>query len=179
MGIGALGDRSCHHLCSCFCLPLCCPSLPDIGHFAVQLAKLKGARVIGVASGGNAAFLRELGVDEFINYTTTPVEQVVHDVDLVFDTVGGKRGDHLLSALKRGGRLIPVNIGYYSVEHAAAAGVIIGTSHQRRLFSCGEQLTEIGSLIDAGRLRVTVEQVFPLSEARKAHEFAESHHLRG
>jgi NADPH:quinone reductase-like Zn-dependent oxidoreductase len=150
-----------------------------VGHFAVQLAKLKGARVIGVASRRNARFLRELGVDEFIDYTTTSVEQAIHDVDLVFDTVGGEQGDRLISILKRGGRLIPINIGNYSVEHAAEASVIMGTSHQRRLFSSGEQLAEIGRLIDAGRLRVVVEKIFPLSEARKAHEFVESHHLRG
>ncbi|MBO0791964.1 MAG: NADP-dependent oxidoreductase [Ktedonobacteraceae bacterium] len=150
-----------------------------VGHFAVQLAKLKGARVIGVASGRNAAFLRDMGVDEFVDYTTTPVEQTVHDVDLVFDTVGGEQGDRLLSVLRRGGRLIPINIGNYSDVHIAEAGVIRGTSHQRRLYPSGEQLTEIGKLIDAGNLRVFVEKVFPLSEARKAHEFVESHHLRG
>jgi NADPH:quinone reductase-like Zn-dependent oxidoreductase len=118
-----------------------------VGHFAVQVAKIKGARVIGVASGRNEDFLRELGVDAFIDYTTTPVEQVGRVVDLVYDTVGGENGNRLLSVLKRDGRLIPINIGNYSTEHAAQIGVTIGTHHPQ-LHSDGAQLVEIGGLID-------------------------------
>lgn len=150
-----------------------------VGHVAVQLAKFKGARVIGVASGSHMAFLRELGVDECIDYTVTPIEQMAHDVDVVFDTVGGQHGDRLLGVLKRGGRLIPINVGHYSAKHAAEAGVILGTSHQQRLHSDTTQLDEIGSLIATGRLRVAIDTVFPLSEARKAHERGEAGHLRG
>ncbi len=149
-----------------------------VGHFAVQLAKLKGARVIGVASGRNAEFLRDLGADQFIDYTTTPVEQVAHDVDLVYDTVGGPSQDRLLNVLKRGGRLIPVNLGNYSAEHAAKVGVTVGSSHPR-LHSDRAQLVEIASLIESGRVRVVVETVLPLSEARKAHELVERQHVRG
>jgi len=60
-----------------------------VGSFAVQLAKWKGAHVIGTASGRNQAFLRELGVDEPIDYEKTRFEDVVHDVDMVLDTLGG------------------------------------------------------------------------------------------
>ncbi len=149
-----------------------------VGHIAVQLAKLKGAQVIAVASGRNADFLRDLSVDEFIDYTTTPVETVVQDVDLVVDMVGGKQGDRLTSVLRRGGRLIPINIGH-SPERAAEAGVILGTSHRQRLHSDEAQLAEIGRLVEAGHLRVVVEKVFPLAQARQAHEYVEHHHLRG
>ncbi|GHO78025.1 hypothetical protein KSD_57960 [Ktedonobacter sp. SOSP1-85] len=79
-----------------------------VGHFAVQFAKMRGARVIGVASGRNAAFLRELGVDQFIDYTTTQVAHTAQNVDLVFDAVGGKHGNHLLQVLKPGGSLVPI-----------------------------------------------------------------------
>ena len=149
-----------------------------VGHFAVQLAKLKGARVIGVAAGRHAAFLRELGVDEFIDYTVAPVEQIVHAIDVVFDTVGGEN-NRLLSVLKRGGRFIPINIGNYSAERAFEAGITIGTGHQQALQSSGAQLAEIGTLIDAGQIRVVIDTVVPLAEARKAHERGEAGHIRG
>jgi len=149
-----------------------------VGHFAVQLAKVKGARVIGTASGGHAAFLRELGVDEFIDYTVAPVEQVVHDIDVVFDTVGGEN-NRLLSVLKRGGRFVPVNIGNYSAERASEAGITIGTSHHQALQSSGVQLAEIGKLIDTGQVHVAIDTVVPLAEAHKAHERGEAGHIRG
>jgi len=149
-----------------------------VGHFAVQLAKVKGARVIGTASGGHAAFLRELGVDEFIDYIVAPVEQVVHDIDVVFDTVGGEN-NRLLSVLKRGGRFVPVNIGNYSAERASEAGITIGTSHHQALQSSGVQLAEIGKLIDTGQVHVAIDTVVPLAEAHKAHERGEAGHIRG
>lgn len=148
-----------------------------VGHFAVQLAKLKGAQVIGVAAGRHAAFLRELGVDAFVDYTVTPVEQAAHDVDVVFDTVGGE-SDHLLAVLKRGGRFIPINVGHYSLERASDAGIMVGTGHQS-LQSSGEQLAELARLVDAGRLRVVIDTVVPLAEAHAAHERGEAGHIRG
>lgn len=149
-----------------------------VGHFAVQVAKLKGARVIGVASGRHAAFVRELGADDFLDYTITPVEQVAHDVDVVFDTVGGDN-QHLLSVLKRGGRFVPINLGTYSAERASEAGITIGTSHHQPLQSNGPHLAEMGNLIDAGHLRVAIDTVVPLAEAHKAHERGEAGHIRG
>ncbi len=79
-----------------------------VGHFAVQLAKWKGARVIAVASGKNEAFLHDLGADEFIDYTKTTPEDVVRDVDLVVDAVGGATTGRFLRTLKRGGALFPI-----------------------------------------------------------------------
>lgn len=148
-----------------------------VGHFAVQLAKLKGAHVIGVASRTHAEFLLQLGVDTFIDYTAGPI-QVTHAVDIVFDTVGGEN-THLLSLIKRGGRLIPITISYTSPEQATAAGVTLGTSHGQRLYSSGPQLAEIANLIDAGQLRVAIDTVVPLPEAYKAHQRAEAGHVQG
>jgi NADPH:quinone reductase-like Zn-dependent oxidoreductase len=147
-----------------------------VGHLAVQLAKARGARVIGVASGRHETFLRKIGVDQFIDYTTTPLEQVVHDVDLVLDAVGARDGDRLLSVLKRGGRLVPVFLGQYSAARAAAASITISLCLMR---TDATQLIEIGELIDAGRVQVAVEMVVPLREARKAHERGEGQHQRG
>src|SRR5262249_18145560 len=101
-----------------------------------------------------------------------------HDIDLVYDTVGGPGQDRLLSVLKRGGRLIPVNLGNYSAEHAAEMGVTVGSSHPQARADRA-QLVEIASLVESGRVRIVIETVLPLSEARKAHELVESQHVRG
>lgn len=79
-----------------------------VGHFAVQLAKWKGAHVIAVASGKHESFLRGLGADEFIDYTKNAPEDVAHDVDLVLDTLGGSDTGRFLRTLKPGGALFPV-----------------------------------------------------------------------
>jgi len=150
-----------------------------VGHFAVQMAKLKGARVIGVASGRHADFLYDLGIDEFIDYTASPVEETVHNVDVVFDCVGGEEGDRLIDVLKPGGRLIPINIGHYSSEHAASKSVILGTKHHQPLRSNGAQLSEIGHLIDSNSIRVAIDSVFPLADASKAHVRGEAGHIQG
>lgn len=147
-----------------------------LGHFAVQIAKNAGTRVIGVASGRHEAFLSELGVDEFIDYTAISPEKVAHDVDLVIDTVGGENADCLLEVLKPGGVLLSLSLGGYSAERTASASVTI---QRMQVHSDGAQLAQIGSLIDAGRLRVAIDTIVPLSEARKAHERGERGHLRG
>ncbi|GHO56808.1 NADP-dependent oxidoreductase [Ktedonobacter robiniae] len=147
-----------------------------VGHFAVQLAKVRGARVIGVASGRHADFLRDLGVDQFIDYTTTPVEQAARDVDLLIDMVGGANSDRLLATLRRGGTLIPVNFNYYTPERVAEAGALV--KGKRVQVNVG-QLAEIARLVGEGRVCVAFETILPLAEARKAHEIAEAGHVRG
>jgi NADPH:quinone reductase-like Zn-dependent oxidoreductase len=148
-----------------------------VGHFAVQFAKMKGARVIGVASGRNAVFLHELGVDQFIDYTTTRVEKAAQNVDLVFDTVGGEHGNRLLDVLKRGGTLVPIFWGEYSAEQAAAASVTIHDIAWVQPNAA--QLDEIGRLIGMGQVHITIDTVLPLAEASRAHELIESGQIRG
>jgi NADPH:quinone reductase-like Zn-dependent oxidoreductase len=147
-----------------------------VGHFTVQLAKARGARVIGVASGCHEVFLRELGVDHSIDYTTTAVEKAAQDVDLVIDVIGGENEDRLLDVLKHGGKMVQVFGGNYSAEHAAAVGVTVKGMQVR---SNGEQLGEIGELIDSGRVRIAIDTVVPLAEAYKAHERGAKYPLRG
>ena len=77
-----------------------------VGSMAVQLAKSKGAFVIGTASGKNEQFVRNLGADEYVDYTTTKFEEVVKDVDVVFDTVGGNTLERAFQTLKKGGFLV-------------------------------------------------------------------------
>ncbi|WP_347402868.1 NADP-dependent oxidoreductase [Protofrankia symbiont of Coriaria ruscifolia] len=147
-----------------------------VGHFVAQLAKTRDARIIGVASGRHETFLRKLGVDQFIDYTTTAAEQVVRDVDLVVDTVGGPRGHRFLPVLKRGGTISPVFFGEYHRERAAELGITV-TSGQ--VHSDGAQMAELARLIDTGRVQVGIDSVFPLADAGKAHERAEQGHIQG
>ena len=100
-----------------------------VGHVAVQLAKLRGATVIGTAS-DNIDFLRELEVDQAINYATTRFEDVVSDVDVVLDTVGGDTQERSWSVLKPGGILVS-SVQPPSEEEAQAHGV-----RQHFIFAC-------------------------------------------
>jgi NADPH:quinone reductase-like Zn-dependent oxidoreductase len=147
-----------------------------VGHLAVQLAKWKGAHVIAVASGKHESFLRELGADEFIDYTKSPPEDIAHDVDLVLDTLGGPTTGRFLRTLKRGGALFPVFIGFSDAEEAAKLGVTVSMTQVR---SNGPQLVELGRLLDAGTVRVAIDSTFPLANARKAHERAARGHIQG
>ena len=146
-----------------------------VGTFAVQLARWRGAHVIGTASARNAAFLRDLGADEVINYTSTRFEDKVRDVDLVLDAVGGETLDRSWGVVKRGGVLVTV-AGPMHPEKAAAHGV-------RGVFFIVEpnssQLTQIAQLIDAGSIRSIVEAVLPLARAREMYEQGLRGHTRG
>lgn len=146
-----------------------------VGHLAVQLAKWKGARVIGTASPRNADFLRELGVDEVVDYTAAPFEDVVHDVDVVLDCVGGDVSERSVKVLKSGGFLSWITSGL-SQERIAELGIRAGGI---LVHIDSEQLAEIARLIDAGTIKPYVEQVFPLAEASKAHEAIETGRTRG
>ena len=148
-----------------------------VGHFAVQLAKWKGARIIAVASARHEAFVRDLGADEFIDYTKTAPEDVVHGVDLVIDAVGGPATGRFLRTLKRGGALFPIfPLGFSGGEEAGKLGVTVSATQVR---SSGAQLAELGSLLDAGTVRVAVDSTFALADARKAHERAAHGHIQG
>jgi NADPH:quinone reductase-like Zn-dependent oxidoreductase len=146
-----------------------------VGSFAVQLAKWKGAYVIGTASTRNQAFLRQLGVDEPIDYEKTEFEDVVHDVDVVFDAIGGDTQKRSWKTLNRGGILVSI-VGLPSEDEAANHGV-------RSAFVSAQGgsslLAELATLVDSGKIRPMVETVMPLSEARHAHELNETGHARG
>lgn len=147
-----------------------------VGHLALQLAKWKGAHVTAVASSAHEAFLRELGADRFIDYTKHRPEDLVRDLDLVLDTVGGPVGGRFLRTLKRGGSLFPVFPADVAEEEAAKLGVTVSTAQVR---SSGPQLAELGLLLDKGTVRVAIDGTFALSDARAAHERAARGHIQG
>jgi NADPH:quinone reductase-like Zn-dependent oxidoreductase len=148
-----------------------------VGNFAVQLAKWKGAYVIAVASGRHEALLKDLGADEFIDYTKTAAEDVVKDLDLVVDTVGGASTERFLRTIKRGGALFPVfPLGFTGADKAAEMGITVSTTQVR---SSGAQLTAIAPLLNDGSIRVIIDSTFPLADARGAHERAATGNIQG
>ncbi len=146
-----------------------------VGSMAVQLAKAKGAFVIGTASGKNEKFIRDLGADEFVDYTRQPFEEVVKDVDVVFDTVGGDTLERTFQTLKKGGFLATA-VEFPSEEKAQEFSV---KTAQVRCKPNAEQLNAIGKLVDEGRLKVHVSTVLPLAEVKKAHQLSQSGRTRG
>lgn len=147
-----------------------------VGHVAVQLAKQHGATVLGTASDNNLQFLREIGVDEAISYPSRPFEEVVQNVDVVLDNVGGDTLARSWSVLKPGGVLVSV-VEAPSEDMAATYGV-------RQQFvgafpPAGSILGEIASLVDKGLIKPTVSSVATLSDIQKAHISVESRHTRG
>ena len=146
-----------------------------VGTFAVQLAKWKGAHVIGTASKRNIEFVQELGADEIIDYERTRFEDVVREADVVFDTMGGDTQERSWQVLKKGGILVSI-VAPPSAEAAAAHGV-----RQAFVFVLpnAAQLTRIAELVDSGTVKIIVETVMPLSEARRAQELSQAGHTRG
>ena len=146
-----------------------------VGTYAVQLAHWTGAQVVATVSTPNVEFVRELGADQVIDYATTHFEEVAHDVDVVFDLVGGETLTRSWRVLRDGGVLVSavsptptpppprpeLRFKYFIVEPN------------------GEQLRKIGELIDSGQVRPIVDHVFPLSEARRAYKAGRDGHPRG
>jgi NADPH:quinone reductase-like Zn-dependent oxidoreductase len=149
----------------------------SVGIFAVQLAKWKGAKVIGTASGHNLEFVKDLGADEVIDYKTTKFEDVVSNVDIVLDAVGGETRERSWGVLKPGGILVSlISSSPPSQETAAQMGVrAVGMMMQPQT----THLTEISALLDSGKVKTVVGKVLPLSEARQAHELSQSGSIRG
>ena len=147
-----------------------------VGSLAVQLAKARGAYVIGTASTPNQGFIKELGVDEAVDYTAGPFEDKVHGVDIVFDTVGGDTQTRSFQILKPGGFLVSV-VQPPSAEAAAAHGVrvaLVGAYPP-----VAPVLNEISALIAAGKLKPVVSAVLHLSEAQRGQDLIASRRTRG
>jgi len=116
--------------------------------------------------------LRDLATDEFINYKTVAPEDVLRDMDLVIDAVGGPTTDRFLKTLKRGGALFPIfPLAFSGAEEAKKRGVTVSTTQVR---SNGAQLAEVARLLDHGTIRLVIDSTYPLADARRAHERAEA-----
>lgn len=146
-----------------------------VGHFAVQFAKIKGAKVIATASARNHDFLRDLGADEVIDYRTQRFEDLAKDVDVVLAAVGGDTLERSYGVLKEGGILVSI-VGTPSPAKLKEHGVH-GASFL--VEPSPEQLDRIAALIDEGKVKIEVAEVLPLAEAARAHELSETGHTRG
>jgi NADPH:quinone reductase-like Zn-dependent oxidoreductase len=146
-----------------------------VGSFAVQIAKARGAKVIATASTTNQEFLKQLGADQAIDYTTTKFEDVVKDVDVVLVAVRGDTLARSYGVVKKGGILVSIT-GQPDPAELEKHG-IRGTSLMAH--PDARVLEELATLIDAKKITPEVSQVFPLTDAAKAHEQIASQHTRG
>ena len=149
-----------------------------VGHLAVQIAKARGAYVIGTASARNHELLRGLGADELIDYTETDFATAATDVDVVLNTIGG--GDYparSLSTLRPGGML--VSLLPFPPEVAEQADRLGVRAELMLVEHDHAGMTAIADLVTEGKLRPVIAGVFPLADAAKAHELGETRHVAG
>ncbi|MFF3634446.1 NADP-dependent oxidoreductase [Streptomyces sp. NPDC002250] len=139
-----------------------------VGHFAVQIAKARGAYVIGTAAAGKHDLVRSLGADEVIDYRAVRFEDAVSDVDVVLDGLGGETAERSVKVLRAGGRLITL---------PGPDGVPATHDGVRAVWMLVEPdplgLREIAALVERGALKPVVDTVLPLADAAKAHEIGE------
>ena len=145
-----------------------------VGTYAVQLAKWKGAHVIGTSSAGNTEFVRSLGAEQTIDYNATPFEDVVHDVDVVIDTLGGQVMERSWQVLKPNGILVTV-----AARLEAEAGQAHGVRAASASRASPEKLGQVSELLEAKKLTPVVGKRFTLAEARLAQKLAATGHGRG
>lgn len=156
-----------------------------IGNLALQFAKAYGAYVIGTASAHNAEFLKSLGADEVIDYNTQKFEDVVSDVDIVFNashttTVDKELRLRSVPVLKEGGIFICTHgewpneefRGLLARKHATVEMAGVGIDHYKIL-------TEVAKLVDAGKVKAVINKIYPWEQAAEAHHAIETKHVRG
>ena len=146
-----------------------------VGTYAVQLAKWKGAYVIGTSSEKNVEFLKGLGADQVIDYKKEDFSEKLRDIDVVFDLVGGDTQLQSLKVLKRGGILVST-VGLTDQDAIKAKG-IIGVQYMAQ--SIPDHLIQLAKLIDEGKFKITIAEILPLSAAAEAHKKSQEGHTRG
>jgi NADPH:quinone reductase-like Zn-dependent oxidoreductase len=149
-----------------------------VGHLAVQLAKARGAYVVGTASARNEAYVRSLGADQVIDYTQTDFFEAVDNLDVVLDGVGGTVAFTSVLVLKKGGMLLslpsplPASITRIAAcNHIQTPWVLVASN--------GEDMQALADLMEAGMLSVHVSGVYPFQEVGKAHQQVQSARTRG
>jgi len=146
-----------------------------VGSMVVQMAKARGAYVIGTASARNHAYLRQLGADSVIDYTSTRFENVARNMDVVVDAVGGETLDRSYGVLRKGGRLVSPG-GAVNMARCQAAGIVCPA---RAPWDVQRGLTFAAPLIAAKQLRVHVDSVYTLANVMAAQQHSRSGRTRG
>jgi NADPH:quinone reductase-like Zn-dependent oxidoreductase len=146
-----------------------------VGHLAVQFAKTMGAQVFVTASGDGVEFVRRLGADHVIDYSTQRFEDAAPDMDLVFDLVGGQTQQRSWAVVKAGGAFISTLAEPSQIE-ATSRGARAARYTAR---PDGAQLAEVARLIDQGQVDVKVMATYPFDAAPEALATLEKGHVRG
>jgi NADPH:quinone reductase-like Zn-dependent oxidoreductase len=152
-----------------------------VGHLAVQIAKARGAHVIGTASAAKHDLLRELGADELIDYRTPDFAEALDDVDVVLDTLAGEVRTRSLQVLRAGGLLVSIVSGDPAADAAdAKAAAELGVRLKGLMVEADHAgMRAVARLVEQGALRVHVDATFPLAEAAAAHAHGESGRTTG
>jgi NADPH:quinone reductase-like Zn-dependent oxidoreductase len=146
-----------------------------VGLFAIPIAKIRGAKVFATASSANQDFLKQLGADVAIDYKTQKFEEIAKDVDVVIDGVGGETLARSYPIVKKGGIIVSLT-DRVDQEQLSKYG-IRGASLEVQ--NNGDELAQIGKLIDEKKIKVIVSETFPLTDANKAEAKADMGHTRG
>ena len=145
-----------------------------VGSSAVQFAKARGAFVIGTASARNHEFLKSIGADQTIDYTTARFEDKVKDIDVVVNTADADTNARSIGVVKKGGLLVSV-VGPPSESACAAAGIRcsgVGSVN-------GQMLPAIVDFANHNKFGINIEQKLTLADAAKAWEMNRAGHTRG
>lgn len=146
-----------------------------IGNFAVQLAKHLGAYVATTVSAEDIEFVKQLGADEVIDYTSQDFSTLLHDYDAVFDTAGGEANQKSYAVLKDGGQFVAMSTP--PNEEQVKAKQLNYVAQFSRVTA--DRLQHIAELVDSGALQVTIDKVFSLDQAAEALEYLKTGHHRG
>lgn len=146
-----------------------------VGSMVVQIAKARGAKVIATASAINHDYLRQLGADQTIDYRSTRFEDVVQDLDVVVDTVGGDTLLRSASVLRKGGRLVTL-VGQVPAALCESGRIQCPATPA---WDVQTGLSAVSDLIEAGKLRVNIDRRFPLEQVSAAQQYNRDGHTRG
>lgn len=168
-----------------------------VGTFAIQLAKLMGAKVATTASEAGKNLVESLGADKIINYKTEKFEDILKNYDAVFDTLGGKALEKSFEVVKDGGKIVSVSgtpnarfgreYGLFKTLLFSAAShklTALEKEHNVQytfLFMkpSGDQLRTIADFVEAGKIKPVIDRVFSFNEAQQAMEYAETGRAKG
>jgi NADPH:quinone reductase-like Zn-dependent oxidoreductase len=146
-----------------------------VGLFAIPTAKVRGAKVFATASTANQDFLKELGADVAIDYKTQKFEDIAKDVDVVIDGVGRETLARSYPIVKKGGIIVALSdrVDQAQLDKYGIRGASLVVQNS------GDELAQIGKLIDEKKIKVVVSETFPLADASKAEAKADTGHARG
>jgi NADPH:quinone reductase-like Zn-dependent oxidoreductase len=150
-----------------------------VGSSAVQIAKAIGAHVTGIASSGHFPFLKAIGADEIIDYTTVSFEEQVKNMDAAIDTIGKDTATRAVSVVKKGGMFLTTVMRSGEEECLKAGVTFLSTGPGSGGPSEGELLREVSELAEAGKLKIHIDRTYPLEQAVEAQNYSQAGHTEG